>query len=346
MLIDARTRLLVFVSLLSTFPATAQQPAQPSQAQKGKITLDVVVTPKSGEPVTGLQQGDFILTDNKAARPLTSFRALTRGEAPMQLILLVDAVNTNYQHLSYERQQIESFLKSNGGKLPLPTSLVIFTDTKTETEQTASTDGNALADSLEKYGIGLREIRRDSLYGGQDRLNLSLKTVGQLVNVERARPGRKIVLWISPGWPLLSGPRIELTSKEQNGLYRTIVDLSTQMREAGITLYNVNPLGAGEDVMRASYYEEFLKGVSDPRKVDIGDLSLQVLARQSGGFVLNSSNDITGMLKKCLLDTQAYYELSFDAMPAEKPDQYHHIDVQIEKPGLTARTRDGYYAQP
>ena len=41
---------------------------------------------------------------------------------------------------------------------------------------------------------------------------------------------------------------------------------------------------------------------------------------------------------------QAYYELSFDPPRAEHPDEYHHIEVQVAKPGLTARTREGYYS--
>jgi VWFA-related protein len=118
------------------------------------------------------------------------------------------------------------------------------------------------------------------------------------------------------------------------------------LRQARVTLYSVNPLGPGESVLRDLYYEEFLKGISKPNDVVFGDLGLQVLATQTGGLALTASNDITAQLQRCIADAEAYYELSFDPPPAEHPDEYHHLEIKMAKPGLTARTRQGYYAQP
>ena len=39
-------------------------------------------------------------------------------------------------------------------------------------------------------------------------------------------------------------------------------------------------------------------------------------------------------------DSKAYYEVSFEAAPGEGADEYHRVDVQIDKPGLTARDAD------
>jgi hypothetical protein len=94
------------------------------------------------------------------------------------------------------------------------------------------------------------------------------------------------------------------------------------------------------------YYQDFLKGVSKQSQVNVGDLSLQVLAVQSGGLALASDNDVASLLQKCLADTEAYYELSFVPAPADHRDEYHNLLVQVAKPGLTARTRTGYYAEP
>jgi VWFA-related protein len=78
----------------------------------------------------------------------------------------------------------------------------------------------------------------------------------------------------------------------------------------------------------------------------IGNLGLQVLAIQSGGLSLNLSNDIAGALTQCLADSAPYYEISFVAPASSQRDEYHHLEIKIAKPGLTARTRQGYYAQP
>ena len=41
-----------------------------------------------------------------------------------------------------------------------------------------------------------------------------------------------------------------------------------------------------------------------------------------------------------------FYTLSFDPPYAAQPDEYHDLKVQIEAPGLSARTTAGYYDQP
>jgi hypothetical protein len=38
--------------------------------------------------------------------------------------------------------------------------------------------------------------------------------------------------------------------------------------------------------------------------------------------------------------------LTFNAPPAAHANEYHGLEVAIDKPGLTARTRTGFYAQP
>ena len=336
--------LLLLLVLPSAVPAFAQQNVQTSNS----IHLDVVVTPRSGPPVAGLPQQDFTVLDNKVPQPITSFQAVSGKQAPIEIILLVDGVNTPYLRLAYAREEIVKFLRANGGQLPHPISLAIFTDTGTQIQNVPSTNGNDLSTTLDQSAIGLRTIRRSSgIYGADERIQLSLNTLNQLIAREQARPGRKVILWVSPGWPLLSGPRIDLGAKQQQRIYNEIIGLSTAMRQAHVTLYSIDPIGAGESIQsNAYYYQGFLKGVDKPNDVQLADLSLQVLAAQSGGLVLNGSNDITELLQRCVADTGDYYELSFDPPPAERPHEYHHIEVKMTNSGLTARTRQGYYSQP
>ncbi|GGG68121.1 VWA domain-containing protein [Edaphobacter dinghuensis] len=338
--------LLLLLLLPSAVPAFAQEGA-PTAQTSNSIHLDVVVTPRSGTPVPDLKEQDFSVLDNKVAQPITSFQAVRGSQAPVEIILLVDGVNTPYMRLAYAREEIDKFLRTNGGHLAHPLSLAIFTDTGTQIQNGFSTDGNALSTVLDQSAIGLRAIRRSSgIYGADERIQLSLETLRRLTAAEAGHPGRKIILWISPGWPLLSGPRIDLTSNQQRKIFSEVVELSTGLRQAHITLYSVDPTGAGESILSNSYfYQEYLKGATKPSDVQLANLSLQVLAAQSGGLVLNGNNDIAGLLQRCVADTSAYYELTFDPPPAEHADEYHHIEVKMADTGLTARSRQGYYAQ-
>jgi VWFA-related protein len=346
MSIDTRFVFFLLAPLLSAAVLPAQQNTQSTRSPASRIYLDVVVTPKSGPPVANLQPQDFTILDNKTPQRATSFKAFGGSQEPIEVVLVIDAVNTSYQNLSYQRGEIDKFLRANGGRLPQPTVLAFFTDTGTQIQRGVSTDGNALSAFLDQQVIGLRTIRRNAQNGASDRVQLSLKALGEIASHEAGRPGRKLIFWISPGWPLLSGPHVELTSKQRDQLFATIVGLSTQLRQARITLYSVDPLGSGESVGRVFYYQEFLKGIGKAGQVVVGDLSLQVLATQSGGLALSSSNDVASLLQQCLADTEAYYAISFDPAPADHRDEYHSLEIRLSNPGLTARTRQGYYAQP
>jgi VWFA-related protein len=266
-------------------------------------------------------------------------------DSPLQAILLVDAVNTSFRSVGYERQELQKFLQKDDGKLSLPTSLLILTDTSQGQSQ-PTLDGNALVETLNSNQSGLRTIgRSQGFYGGADRLQISIGTLEKLTSHLATQPGRKLLIWLSPGWPLLSGPEVQLSAKNQAWLFQTVVGLSTDLRDARITLYSVDPLGMEEGMGRTFYYETFLKGVSSANKVQNGNLALQVLAAQSGGRVLTSSNDIAKLITSCLEDSRAFYTLSFDSPPADHANEYHSLQIKISRPGLSARTRTGYYAQ-
>jgi len=341
-----RIGLLLLAPMLYTTGLCAQQNTPTTPAPTSRIDLDVVVTPKSGPPVADLQQQDFTVLDNKSPQHITSFRAFAGDQTPVQVILVLDAVNVPFDRIAYERGEVDKFLHANGGRLAHPIALAFFTDKGIQLQQGYSTDGNELSTSVDQYAIGLRDIRRSSQFEANDRFQLSINALHSLVATVAKTPGRKMILWASPGWPLLSGPGVYLDARQQNQIFGDIVSLSTILRQAHITLYAINPIGAAESVGRAFYYEDFVKGVSKPGNVQVADLSLQVLATQSGGLVLNGSNNIAALLQQCVADAAAYYELSFSPAPAERRDEYHHIEIQLSKPGLIARTRDGYYAQP
>jgi VWFA-related protein len=346
MITDNRFACFILVTLMCIPAISAQKPsAAPPPAAASKIYLDVVVSPKSGPPVADLQQQDFTLLDNKSPRTITSFQAFTGREAPIKVVLVIDAVNTGTQRVGYERVQIDKFLRADGGHLAYPVALAVFTDKGISIAAELSSNGNALSDALDKQDIAIRAIGRSGFYGAAERLQYSLAALHQLTASLAPQPGRKIVLWVSPGWPLLSGPRVELSSKQQQQIFSDVVSLSTQLRQAGITLYSVNPAGSAESMLRASYYKNFLKGVSKPNQVAAGNLGLPVLAVQSGGLALELNNDLTALLQECISDVAPYYEISFDAAPVERPDEYHQLEIKLAKPGLTARTRQGYYAQ-
>ena len=334
--------LSLILSSLVTAPLLYSQQAADASA----IDIAAVVTAKSGPPISDLQQKDFALFDNNLPRPISSFHVEGGSQAPIHVIVVLDAVNVSFQSIAFSRGEVIKFLQAHGGQLTYPTQIDFLLDNGFQVQKGFSTNGNELSSSVEQFKVPLRDIHRSSQDEASERFNISINALRSLTQSEANLPGRKLILWVSPGWPLLSGPGVDLDSKEQQRLFSSIVEMSNLMRTAHVTLYNVNPYGAGENIVRAFYYENFLKGVSKPGQVSIGDLSLQVLASQSGGLALNSSNKIVSQLQQCVADGAAYYEVSFVPAPAEHPDEYHHIELKVNQAGYTVRTRDGYYAKP
>lgn len=334
---------LLIVPMGSAFAQTNTNVAQ--SAGPGWIRLDVAVTTKKGAPAADLSAKDFTVLDNKSQGSIASFKAVNGEDSPVEVVIVVDSVNTPYQYLAYQRDQIARYLRSNGGKLQYPTTFAVLTDTSFKIYK-SSKDGNELADALDHTNIGLRTmVRSQGFWGAMDRMTVSQNALRSLATAELSRPGRKLVLWVSPGWPLMSGPWVYLDDHEQQGVYRNVVALSQEMRVADITLYNINSWGADEGLGREFFYQNFLNGLKGPNDAQWGNLSLQVLAAQSGGLVLNS-NDVVAMMQQCVADANRYYRIVLNTPADEKPNAYHKIEVKLAQNGLVARTRTGFYSEP
>jgi VWFA-related protein len=327
-------------------------PAEGGLAE-GQIKLDVLVTDEAGHPVSGLLREDFTLLDNKKARPILSFRAvdgiLGRGQSdpPFEVILLIDAANTSFQRAAYTRYQVESFLRQNDGHLPLPTSVMLFFDQGVKAEYMPSTDGNLLAKQLEQSQTATHNIPMTRGYDELERLSLSLRSLGSIAAAEDKRPGRKMLIWIGPGWPLLDTASYQAPASSRQQLFNAMLELSRELRMARVTLYSIFPIDpAFNDARQANFYLSFLNDVVSPKQIVPGNLALPVFAIHSGGRALDAAGDMTTLINSCVREAKAYYTLSFDPPSAEHVDEYRELKVVVDKPHLKARTNTGYYAEP
>jgi VWFA-related protein len=362
----ASPRLCIFFTSLSISLFAQQVPEQSARPisinTNPLITIDVVVANKSGKAQAGLQQQDFTLLDNKAPAKIVSFQTVdepgTPANPPVEVVLVIDTVNTSPQTIANERLQIEKYLHQNGGKLSHPTSIVIFSDSGLKSLGAPTLDGNFLGSALEgKDVIGLHAMHQASGGNGDfERLLSSVTKLYSFAGYEAKKPGKKLVVWISPGWPLLASAGSEMYSKGKEQLFSTLVTVSTAIRQARIILYSVDPEGAGggefgrlqtkdQQFSRFSY-DSYLKGVPSAKQMMPPNLSLQVLATRSGGRVLMMGNDIGSQIDDCISDAKAFYVFSFESAPAEHPSEYHNLELKVDKPELTTHTSGGYYSQP
>jgi VWFA-related protein len=302
---------------------------------EGRINLDVVVTDASGKPVSGLGLNDFTLLDNNQPAKILSFHAVeaksNSDEPPVEVILLIDRVNLDANYVAFERQEVEKFLVRNGGHLAQPVSIFDLTSSGLEVARAPSTDGTALATQVRQLSNNLRSVGlAGGLNGAIERFYSSLKVLAAIAQSESAKPGRKLLIWLGPGWPMLNSVGVHISSSGQRENFKTIVGLSAALREARLSLYSVS---AAEGGVRSTVYRDFVKGVKSAGKSNPDNLALRVLAIQTGGRVLGPDNDLAGQIESCVQDAGAFYELSFDSARADQPDQYHDLKVTTRQGG-------------
>jgi VWFA-related protein len=353
---------LVLCCVASVFAQTASVATPPSHSEQvqGLINLDVVVTDNSGKPVSGLRPDDFSLLDNGQPQKILSFRAFDgnsyKHDPPVAALLLIDTMGMPGYLEALERDEVERFLRRNGGHLDQPITIFGLSDTGLWTLAQPSDDGNTLAAEIARDRVVF--IRRRELFdtGLFEPAGLTaLKALGDIATGERRKPGKKLLLWVGPGWRIGSARDFD-TRDPKPHTFDTIYWFSNLFREARISLFSFtvgqtdprtgNPETRTDPKIGSDVYMRSLIGVESAQQASLKNLDRKVLAVQSGGRVLSPGNDLVHQIDSCIQEGRAFYTLSFDPPRADHPAEYHSLQVQISQPGLTARTNTGYYDQP
>jgi hypothetical protein len=133
---------------------------------------------------------------------------------------------------------------------------------------------------------------------------------------------------------------------------RRLTDLANR---ASVVIYALDPRGlqtlgltAQDDL--SNFRADQLSAVATERR----DRFLEsqsgpvYLARETGGFAIRNTNDLSKGIRRVLDDQKGYYligyrpgESTFD--PKSGSRRFHDIAVKVKRPGLRVRTRNGFY---
>lgn len=176
--------------------------------------------------------------------------------------------------------------------------------------------------------------------------SLALHAVGAVVSGLSLAPGRKAVVVFSEG--------IGLTRNNDPRVHALI----DQANRANVAVYTVDAAGlrAGSHTLMAGRYAADAAGgagVNQPSPVNLADIArlapeagLGMLANETGGQRIDSTNDLSRAFPRLDEDLRSYYALTY-ASPRSEPDgKFHKIEVRVKPRGLTARSRSGYVSVP
>lgn len=344
--------LLSFCAVMSAQPYPNPQVHPGTANQPQTIHLDVLVKDQTGMPIDGIPQPFFKVLDNGQPQKLLSFKQVDPKDDPsaVHVLIVMDMINPGYDSVTWGREQLAEYLRQEGGSLRHRTSIAAMTEDGLQVMNGSTTDGNVLRAQLANMSAHLRLVDQDDGWTGLEQLfNQSIQQFAQILSIEQARPGRKLVLFISSGWPALGwwGSEEDLHAVQVD--FDLIVGLTNTIRDARTAIYRLDPFELGGEHSgdhSTFYYQDFLKPVTNPKKATYPCMELGVFAVHSGGRVMVTGKDITGELNNAKRDGGAYYELTYATPPAGGPNEYHPIKVQVNQPGTFVQTIAGYYADP
>src|SRR5690349_5480177 len=124
-------------------------------------------------------------------------------------------------------------------------------------------------------------------------------------------------------------------------------ELSTRLREARITLDNVN---VWPNPDQSFNYHDNLEAPRSQKDMQPAKMALQVIATHTGGLVLDSSSDLDRDIQRCIEEERNFYTLSFNPPHTLEMDEFHDLRVElrvgVSRPRVTVRAPTGYYNEP
>jgi VWFA-related protein len=163
-------------------------------------------------------------------------------------------------------------------------------------------------------------------------------------------PGKKALIHVSGGFELQPGYAMMayatgsfgLSSFTVTNVSRELTELVRRANASEITVYTVDARGLTAEGVSAAEDDPLASrpGVAFLARED-SQAGLQTLARETGGIALLNSNELTAGLARIYQDSSTYYSIGVNLSKLEGA-AYRDVRVDVNRPGLTVRTRRGY----
>jgi VWFA-related protein len=362
------------VLLLAQTPApqAAAQPTQPPQAAPGSqvardangtytlqattrlVVLDVVVTDAKGNVVTDLKKDDFKITESKEPQTVLNFEAtgahslnpdLTINStadldrlaprAPVNIILL-DEFNSRFEDMAFARDSLKKFLARQPEKLTTPTMLIAVNLQHFTVLCDYTQDKQGLLDALDHHFVANPWQASQGAWVAE-RFSTAFETLMRVAEATVGHVGHKNMIWIGRGFPAVRLANAGIDA--QNRLNSAVQRCVNMLRDARVTLYSVDPAGLMSNP--GIYGSE--AALDDPFG---GNYQFSALARATGGRALYGHNDVDAEIGTGVRDGSSFYTLTYRPTNTVRDlTKFRKIEVTLNRPNLTATTRQGYYLQ-
>ena len=303
------------------------------------VQVRVVAEDSQGRPVADLQRVDFQIEDQRKPQPITLFAA-DRGTsaapayasssadsveaAPSYAVIVLDWLNIKYSYRIQAQQQVIALLKKYQ---PSERVAIYIMDHDPRLLHDFTSDMTALIPAVEEAGVGFPTVDDETPGRGrgasgntewqilywQNEVFDSLHTLQVVADHLAHVPGRKCLVWLSAGFPMMVGgidfvPRVEIALGRLN--------------KADVAVYTVNACG-----------------LSTSCRSYVGPM--HELAERTGATAFDARNDLDEGMRLALEDMRISYTLGFN-VPEIAALGLHEIRVRVNRPGVKLRYRESY----
>ncbi|HYG99993.1 MAG TPA: VWA domain-containing protein [Terriglobales bacterium] len=360
--------------------AAAEEQVPLFRAKARVVLIDVLVTDRRGNPVRGLTREDFTLADDGAAQTISGFEEheketpneqkpplaferdshtnwITSPSKGAANIILFDLLNCEARDQLYGRQQMLNLLR----QVPPGEQIALFAlTTRLHKIQDFTSDPNVLIAATEKRLLGGGPFSLEGTEGGDTfseteikrlRVVYTLNALRDLGKATASLSGRKNVIWLTTGFPMvdrptdaLRNPRVPVSRSNSASERR---DFTQEVRRAAehlaglqVALYPIDlkglvgPIRGLNDVM---FTRGMLEG-QDER------FTLSTLAQETGGRAYYDKNDLHAEIARVLTKDSNYYTLAYTPRNIAWDGSYHKVKVKVARKHVDLTHRRGYYA--
>jgi VWFA-related protein len=177
-----------------------------------------------------------------------------------------------------------------------------------------------------------------------------------VVDSMRNLPGRKSIIFFSEGLAIPPAVQarfrsvVNAANRAQVSIYP--IDAAGLRTESGTaeTARELNSIAGGRMRQAHSSREDTTGPMSRQleRNEDLlrlnPETSLGQLADQTGGFLINNTNNLTAGLRRIDEDMRVHYAMSYVPQRQEYDGRFRKITVKLKRSELDVQTRQGYYA--
>jgi VWFA-related protein len=214
----------------------------------------------------------------------------------------------------------------------------------------------------EDVAQGLMDLLKDEAdFYQEQRILTSLKAVEVLANHLAGVPGRKSLVWVSGGFPMIMGlldnarpaagwptshwfdplPRQTRSSSEESLHARRITgrNFRTFGPEVDRTIRALNNANL-------AIYPVDARGLLITPTAYTNVASMKELAQRTGGKAYYNTNDLMNSVREAVEDSRVTYTLGYYPSDLKEDGNFREIRVRVNRPRLVVRHRRGYLDAP